>query len=61
MYVECFLCFSKESKTNFPKQFITDLSVVLKRYFILSVSLHNWISCYNFVKFSEKIVMNLSI
>ena len=38
----CFLCFSKESKTNFPKQFIIDLSVVSKRYFILSLSLQDW-------------------
>ena len=37
----CFLCFSKESKTNFPEQFIIDLSVVSKRYFILSVSLQD--------------------
>ena len=44
MCVKCFLCFSKESKANFSKHFITGLSVVLKRYFILSVSLHNWIS-----------------
>ena len=44
MCVECFLCFSKKSKTNFPKQFITDLFVVLKRYFIIYMSLHNWIS-----------------
>ena len=38
MRVECFLCFSKESKTNFPNQFITDLFVALKRYSILSVT-----------------------
>ena len=37
-----FLCFSKESKTNCPKQFIIDSSLVSKRYFILSVSLHDW-------------------
>ena len=38
----CFLCFSKDSKTNFPKQFIIDLFVVSKRYFILSLSLQDW-------------------
>ena len=41
-YPRCFLCFSKESKTNFPKQFIIYLSVVSKRYFILFVSLQDW-------------------
>ena len=34
-YCKCFLCFSKESKTIFPKQFLTDLSVVSKRKDIL--------------------------
>ena len=42
MCVECFLCFSKESKRNFPKQFITHLPVVLKRYFILFVRLKRY-------------------
>ena len=57
----CVLSFSKESKTNFPKQFITDLSVVLKIFYLICVTPKLDIFCHNFVKFSETIVTNLFI
>ena len=54
--------FSKKSKTNFPKQFVTDLSFVLKKYFILSVSLHNRISSVIILQnFGEEVNTDLYI